>query len=274
MSDFTTTNYSPKPNQNGVKQPPLGLPVGSNANTLGGTIRTLMAATKRGFDALNTMVTAGGSVNELTLTYEVAPASPHPKGVIFNFWAGASNTGAATLSVNGIGPHQLVDAFGAALPPGVIVAGNAYSATFDGTRFRLSGGITKSDLDAAISTATAPLLKRAGDRLTGSLSSAVKDHGTLGAVTEEYKFADANTHRVTVNGAHTIVPTGLAEGDTLQLNLLFQSGSIAVSGTTQWELGGGAKSSSIADVGVTLTVGAAYRIIFEVVAGVRTAVFQ
>lgn len=118
-------------------------------------------------------------------------------------------------------------------------------------------------------------LRRTGDRMDGgSLSSAVKDHGTLGAVTEEYKYADANTHKVTVNGAHVINPTGLAEGDVMQVNVLYQSGSISVSGTTQWELGSGAKSSNFADVGVTLTANAAYRIVFEMVAGVRTGIFQ
>ena len=120
----------------------------------------------------------------------------------------------------------------------------------------------------------ATLVKKAGDRMTGSLSSAVKEHGTLGAVTEEYKFADANTHRVTVNGAHTINPTGLAEGDVMQVNVLYLSGSIAVSGTTQWELGAGAKSPNLSDIGIALTANAAYRIVFEMVAGVRTGVFQ
>ncbi|WP_062233241.1 hypothetical protein [Aureimonas sp. N4] len=120
----------------------------------------------------------------------------------------------------------------------------------------------------------ADYLAKSGGRMTGYLSSAVKDHGTLGAVTEEYKYADANTHKVTVNGAHVINPTGMSEGDVMQINILYQSGSIAVSGTTQWELGGGAKSSNFSDIGVALTANAAYRVVFEMVAGVRTGVFQ
>lgn len=125
----------------------------------------------------------------------------------------------------------------------------------------------------AIASSTA-VVKRAGDRMLGSLSSAVKDHGTLATVTEEFKYADGNTHKFVCNGTVTINPTGLAEGDVMQINVTYTSGSIAVAGTTQWELGSGAKSGNIADVGVVLTVGAAYRIIFEMVGGVRTAVFQ
>jgi len=118
-------------------------------------------------------------------------------------------------------------------------------------------------------------LRRTGDRMEGgSLSSAVKDHGTLGAVTEEYKYADANTHKVTVNGSHTINPTGLSEGDVMQINILYQSGSIAVSGTTQWELGATLKSNDIAAVDARLVANSSYRIVFEMVGGLRTGVFQ
>lgn len=141
-----------------------------------------------------------------------------------------------------------------------VTAGGTGAATAEGARANLGVG---PDMFVA----------RSGSRMVGALSSAVKDHGTLGAVTEEYKFADANTHRVTVNGAHTINPTGLAEGDVLQVNVLYQSGSIAVSGATQWELGGGAKSTDFAQLGITLAANTVYRIIFEMAAGVRTGIF-
>jgi len=113
--------------------------------------------------------------------------------------------------------------------------------------------------------------------MTGPLSSAVKAHGVLGAVTENYSFADGNTHTVTIaatSGTHTINPTGLAEGDVMQINALYQSGSVAVSGTTQWEIGGGTKTTNVADLEITLVPGLAYRLVFEIVAGVRTGVFQ
>lgn len=160
-----------------------------------------------------------------------------------------------------------------------VTAGGTGSQSAEGAREAL--GITTA-ISTAISTAITTLsdtlkalmVKKAGDRMTGSLSSAVKDHGTLATVTEEFKYADGNTHKVVCNGALTINPTGLAEGDVMQINVTYTAGSIAVSGTTQWELGAGQKSADIAAVGVTLVAGAGYRLIFEMVGGVRTGVLQ
>jgi len=142
-----------------------------------------------------------------------------------------------------------------------ITAGGTGAATAEGARANL--GISPDVFVA-----------RSGSRMAGSLSSAIKDHGSLGAVTEEFKYADANTHKVTVTGAFTINPTGLSEGDVMQINVLYSSGTIAVSGTTQWEIGGGAKTTDLSRLGIVLTAGVAYRIIFEMVAGIRTGVFQ
>lgn len=117
----------------------------------------------------------------------------------------------------------------------------------------------------------------AGGRFTGAVSPKVFAHGVKGAVTEEFRFADGNVHEVTANaggGTLTINPTGLAAGDVLQVNVLYQSGALAVAGLTQWELGGTAKGATIADVGATLTAGVSYCILFEIRAGIRTAVFQ
>jgi len=118
------------------------------------------------------------------------------------------------------------------------------------------------------------LMPLKGGRLKGSLSSFAPALERLTGGVKEVPYAGGNVRPFTVAGAVTFNPTGLAEGDVLQLNVLYESGSIAVAGTTQWELGGGAKSASIADVGVALAAGAGYRIVFEMVGGVRTGVFQ
>ncbi len=86
--------------------------------------------------------------------------------------------------------------------------------------------------------AASDYLAKAGGIMTGPLTSSVKDHGTLGAVTETYSYSDANVHTVTINGAHTINPANLVEGGVMMVNILYQSGSIAVSGTTQWSWAG------------------------------------
>lgn len=163
--------------------------------------------------------------------------------------------------------------------PNTVISSDSYNAFVDDltageneARPITAGGTGASTLEGARDTLK--ILLRTGDRMQGALSSAVKDHGVLATVTEEFRYADGNTHKFVCNGTVTINPTGLSEGDVMQVNVTYQSGSIAVSGTTQWELGAGQKSGDIAAVGVTLTVGAAYRLIFEVVGGVRTGVFQ
>lgn len=166
--------------------------------------------------------------------------------------------------------------------PNTTIGSDPYNAYVDDqteianeTRPVSAGGTGVTTIDALkLAVGVADRIARAGDRMTGALSSAVKDHGILATVTEEFKYADGNTHKFVCNGTVTINPTGMVEGDTMQVNITYTAGSIAVSGTTQWELGAGAKSGNIGDVGVVLTVGAAYRIIFEMVGGVRTGVFQ
>lgn len=199
----------------------------------------------------------------------------------------ASGAGSKLIEfdVNG-NPRFTVDKLGNLFISGTISMGTSLPIVDGGTgaetaaQARENLGITAAideTVEEAVEEVREILVRKAGDRMTGSLSSAVKDHGTLEAVTEEYKFAEGNTHKVTVNatsGTHTINPTGLAEGDVMQVNILYTSGTVAVFGATQWELGGGQKSANLSDLGIVLVANAAYRIVFEIVAGVRTGVFQ
>ncbi|KQT54628.1 hypothetical protein ASG43_03310 [Aureimonas sp. Leaf454] len=136
-----------------------------------------------------------------------------------------------------------------------------------------TGGKTAAEARTALGLDNTYVAK-AGDRLTGSLSPKVVDHGTKASVTEEFKYADGNVHKVTVAGSLVINPTGMVEGDVMQINLIYSSGSISISGTTYWELGAGTKSTAIADTGVVLTAGTPYRLILEIVADRRTAAIQ
>ncbi|MDV3143429.1 MAG: hypothetical protein Q8761_03335 [Sweet potato little leaf phytoplasma] len=60
----------------------------------------------------------------------------------------------------------------------------------------------------------------------------------------------------------------------MQINVLYQSGSLSVSGTTQWELGATQKTNDFAALNAQLVAGRAYRMVFELVNGVRTGVLQ
>lgn len=81
--------------------------------------------------------TTGGSGNAQT-----ASASPaitaYAAGQVFRFIAGATNTGAMTLAVNGLTAQSVFDvATNAALRSNQVVSGFAYEVLYDGTRFLL-----------------------------------------------------------------------------------------------------------------------------------------
>lgn len=81
---------------------------------------------------------AGGSANALSLA--LAPAiTAYAAGQVFRFVAGAAaNTGAVTLSINGLAAAPVVMKDGAtALSAGDIPAGSLCEVLHDGTRFRL-----------------------------------------------------------------------------------------------------------------------------------------
>lgn len=136
----------------------------------------------------------------------------------------------------------------------------------DAPTARANLGITPPNIGAVALTGS--------DLTAGALTGFVKDHGTLGSVTEEFKYGDGNTHECVVNGAVVINPTGMKKGGVLQINITYQSGTISVSGTTQWELGSGAKTTTLSDLGITLTAGTVYRMALELAGTVRTGILQ
>jgi hypothetical protein len=90
---------------------------------------------------------AGGSANALTLSVAGAPASYAP-GQRYAFLATLSNTGAATLNVNGLGAISIRRPDDSTLSAGDIAAGSLIGVTYDGTRFRLAS------LQASVTAAT------------------------------------------------------------------------------------------------------------------------
>lgn len=115
---------------------------------------------------------------------------------------------------------------------------------------------------------------KAGGRYEGSVSSKVPSKRTLTSGTHEFKFSDGNVQPLDINGAAVINPTGVNEGDVMQLNIKYLTGSLAFQGTIQWELGNTRKSTNFADVGLTLSTTVVYRVILEMVNGTLTGVIQ
>jgi hypothetical protein len=80
---------------------------------------------------------AGGTANDKTLT-PAPPITAYTEGQAFAFINGpASNTGAMTVDVSGLGPRALVRPNGSALGSGDVVANTLLTAQFDGINFRL-----------------------------------------------------------------------------------------------------------------------------------------
>lgn len=89
--------------------------------------------------ATNYIPTIGGTANALTATLDPVPASwASLTGVPFRFVVSTTNTGAATLNLNGLGAKSIVyPGDNSALLAGELVSGAVRTGLYDGTRVQL-----------------------------------------------------------------------------------------------------------------------------------------
>lgn len=81
-----------------------------------------------------------GSANAYAVT--LSPAlDAHIAGMPIRFKANFTNTGAATLNINGLGEVALKKNVNIALAAGDILSGQVYTVIYDGTNYQLSGGL-------------------------------------------------------------------------------------------------------------------------------------
>ncbi len=92
--------------------------------------------------------TSGGSANAQTLTYNPA-VTAYATGLPLNFVVGLTNTGPATMNVNGLGAKNIF-AEGRALSGGELVAGNLASMVYDGVQLQLVSQQPLSDMPVAL----------------------------------------------------------------------------------------------------------------------------
>jgi|SRR5579871_4709959 len=130
---------------------PNGLPANTLAANLYGVIREIMGALKRDWDRANPTVTSSGT-NAITLTYTIAPTA-YVQGDSFSFVAGGTNSGAATLNVNGLGAKAITKRGTAALTGGEILSGEIVNVRYDGTEFQLVSVGSASNLGSPVSIA-------------------------------------------------------------------------------------------------------------------------
>lgn len=134
-NDIGNSTWSPSAASNNAT-PPNGWPsVTMLPNQVAPTAREMMAAIKRWYQRINPVVTSGGAADVQTLTFDVAPAA-YVLGDQYTFIAGFTNTGSATLEINGLGPLTIKIGTDA-LIGSEIIAGRTIVVYYDGTDFQL-----------------------------------------------------------------------------------------------------------------------------------------
>lgn len=136
MPELSSNQYKQNDNQN-TNAPPNGLPTGSLANLVSGTIRALMGAVKRFYDRSNPTVTSTGTASAYALTSYDVPPEVYVYGEKFAFKAHVACGASPTLRIGGLQPFPIVNNFtGNALKAGEIAANMFVTMTFNGEVFR------------------------------------------------------------------------------------------------------------------------------------------
>lgn len=135
------------------------------APTLNNSARATLAAIAALYDQIGGGTTVGGSSNAYTITNAATGAwSAYATGDLIMLIANHTNSGAATLNVDGLGTKAITKNGTTALASGDLQSGGAYLMTYDGTRFVLVGEVSSGvyqTLDATL-TALSAILTGAG----------------------------------------------------------------------------------------------------------------
>lgn len=164
--------------------------------------------------------TDGGAVNAYTLT-PAQPLTAYNAKMLAVFVPTASNTGATTLNISGLGAKEIVSVAGVPLVAGDITAGRFYTAFYDGTRFRLDN-VTQNYVDQLVISGTVPGVAdplNAGKVFasTGSGGAWVSldgrgdpvfNNGDVATGTLVFDYTKGDGQKARATGQHTITATG------------------------------------------------------------------
>ena len=143
------TSWSTTPGSNTTVDS-ISIAEGMQPAGVNNAMRSMMAGTKELIDLISGAKTTGGSANAQTLTSGMG-LSAYAAGIPIVFEAGFSNSGAATLNVDGVGAKAMVTNAGSALSSGDIVAGSYYFTVYDADNDRFPilnlNGVTLLDED-------------------------------------------------------------------------------------------------------------------------------
>ena len=182
--------------------------------------------------AVNTVAGTGDAIT-VTLSSSI---TAYATGQIFRFIAGAANTTAVTLNVNGIGIKAIRKISGGtdvALVSGDILAGDTYTLIYRATANAAAGGwvmIGVASLASYLTTATAAstYLPLTGKTLTDSLNYAVTQTIASATTTD---IGAATSNSVIVSGVTTITGLGTVAAGVVRDVLFSGALTLTHSGT-------------------------------------------
>ena len=135
--------------------PPDGWPENTmQYSEVNDTGRAVQGTVRRFWGDINGSLAAGGVADAYTVTLNESGYTAYFAGMYFACEIMATNTGASTIDVNGIGVQTITDRAGNPLSAGELQAGGIYEFRYDGTNFQLMGTIAggTGTLNAAILT--------------------------------------------------------------------------------------------------------------------------
>lgn len=136
MTDLISSDWKELDADN-TQPSPNGVQGGYSPSAVAPIVRSIRGSLKRFYNQANPVYTSSGTGNAYVLTFEATPAG-YSKGIIYRFWAHASNTGAATLNINQLGTKGIVSQTdGSPLIAGAIVSGRMVEVVYNGTAFEL-----------------------------------------------------------------------------------------------------------------------------------------
>lgn len=206
----------------------------------------------------------GGAANAYTLT-SPQPLLAYSTKMLAVFVPIASNTGATTMNISGLGAKEVVSVAGVPLVAGDLTAGRFYTAFYDGTRFRLDN-VTQNYIDQLVIKGTVPGVDDPSNdgKVFGSRARAgawtsldgrgdpVFDNGDVASGTAIIDYRKGDGQRIKATGQHTLTATGFPAGRLAGVLLeLTNYGSIAlVTNGITWIKADGTETTNFAQTGI------------------------
>lgn len=173
-------------------------------------VNDVSAAVEASFDLLPNLTTfkaiaakavsAGGTGNAVTIA-NTFPQTAYNLGNRIAFLATATNTAAVTVNVDGLGVKSLKAHDGTAIGAGGITSGSIYEAIYNGTDFRLSGGVLDSDLAAAAASAAAAAASASAASTSASQAATAKANAETAETNAELAEVNAEAAQAAAEAA-------------------------------------------------------------------------